>query len=39
MHIISVYVLDMFSVLHITLNVVWYLVYNEYCTWNTTSDR
>ena len=28
----------MFSVLHIPLNVVWYLVYNEYCTWHTTSD-
>ena len=35
MHVISVYVLCP----SITHNVVWYLVYNEYCTWNTTSDR
>ena len=32
-------VLDMFSDLHIPVNVVWYLVYNEYCTWHITSDR
>ena len=38
MHITSGYVLDMFSDLHIPLTVVWYLVYNEYCTWHTTSD-
>ena len=39
MHITSGYVLDMFSDLHIPLTVVWYLVYNEYCTWHTTSDN
>ena len=32
-------VLDMFSDLHIPVNVVWYLVYNEYSTWHITSDR
>ena len=37
-HITSGYVLDMFSDIHILLTVVWYLVYNEYCTWHTTSD-
>ena len=38
MHITTGYMLDMFSDLLISLNVVWYLVYNEYCTWYTTSD-
>ena len=27
----------MISDLHIHLTVVWYLVYNEYCAWHTTS--
>ena len=34
LYITSVYVLDVFSDHHIPLNVVWYLVYNE---WHTTS--
>ena len=38
MHITSGYVLDMFSDLHIPLIAVWYLMYNDYCTWHTTSD-
>ena len=29
----------MFSNLHISLNVVWYLLYSECCTWCTTSER
>ena len=38
MYISSGYVLDMFSDIRIPLNVVWYLVYNEYIAHDTTSD-